>query len=277
MSFALRLPDELAPAANEPVQTFYEASRGGDRQAASVPEMSTKVGWSLRDKSGRIVDAFAFVINPQGLNRTSGSRTTLSATRAGFYVDDFGPAPTSIQLRQLVASGKVVTGGVYTAREDVQRFIKTIYEPATSGNGRTRYRVFFHDHHFQRGFEERVFFPAGALTIQRSVDLHHVWALDLQMVGLEKFPYAEIEADPSAPRARQTRPYRVKKGDTLDRIVARAAGPRASSTKKKRVRAQILELNPHIRKKRVVQESPNVVKIGKPMKVYAGELLLLPA
>lgn len=269
-----RLPDELAQDANDTLQTFYEA---GSR-AGSVAPQSTKVGWTLRTDRGQVAAAFAFTINPQGLTRVNGSRSTMTATRGGFYVDSFGPGASQVQLRQLVASGKTFTNGFYTHREDVARFYKEIYEPATAGLGRRKYRVFFHDHHFQRGFEERVHFPPNALTLQRSVDLHNVWAIDLQMIGLEKYPYAEVEADPSAPRANGGRRYRVVNGDTLDRIVTRVAGPRASSEKKKRVRAQILELNPRIRKERRVEFNGGLsVIVAKPFRLVPGEVLTLPS
>ena len=108
------LPDELAPEAHEPAQTFYEIGS----QAGSVPGNSTKVGFTIRNSRNEIERGFAFLINPQGLTYQLGSRSSLSATKGGFYVDDFGPAPSAITMRQLIASGKVIDGGFYTARAD---------------------------------------------------------------------------------------------------------------------------------------------------------------
>lgn len=273
------LPDELAPEAHEPAQTFYEV---GPR-AGSTPATSTKVGFTLRNSSNRILRGFSFFINPQGLDYSLGSRSQLFATKGGFYVDDFGPAPSQIQLRQLVATGKVIEDGYYTAREDVQRFLKNIYLPATAGPTKTRYRVFFHDHHFERGFEQHVYFPPNSLSISRAVDLHNLWRLELQMISLEKYPYAEIEADPNDPRTKAGRAYTCKAGDTLHTVAARLAGGQlawgglavigASPAKVARIQDQILKLNPFLKKSRVLADG----RVGKPMILHAGEVIRLPA
>lgn len=264
-----RYPDELSPEAHEPAQLFYEV---GPR-AGQAPEGSTKVGWTVRDGSNKIVRGFSFLINPQGITRTHGSRSQLTATKGGFYTDDFGPAPNQIQLRQIVGAGKVVSGRIYTAREDVQRFIKEIWLPATAGPGSQKLRVFFHDHHFERGFEERVHFPPNSLTIQRSVDLHNLWLMELQMVSLEKYPYREIVTETALNPAANVKRYRVKGGDTLGKIVSRVAGKKASKKKRAQVQARILELNPRIRKRRVFPSG----RVGQPMRVYPGEVLVIPA
>lgn len=271
------LPDELAPEAHETAQPFAEVGPN----AGSVPGDSTKVGFTIRDTSNRIERGFSFLINPQGLTRTEGSRTQLFATKGGFYVDDFGPAPGQVTMRQLVASGKVVPGAFFTAREDVQRFLTTIYLPATRGPLRDGKHVYFHDHHFSRGFEERVYFPPNSLTIQRSVDLHNLWLLELTMVSLERFPYGEVEASSSAQRTRGAGSVVVTKGMTLHSIASVRAGVRTSfgqpmnatgATAIKLMITKILGLNPWIKKPRAIPGGG----VGKPMQVYPGETVILP-
>ncbi len=264
------LPDEAAPSAHTDRQEFDETGRNAGR----VPVGSTKVGWTLRDSQNRVKVGFAFRINPQGLTRVTGSRAQLQSTKGGHYVDDFGPGAGSITLRQLVAEGKTIKGGnYYTGREDVQRFLQTIYLPATNGIGRKKYRVFFHDHHFERGFEERVYFPPNSLTIDRSVDLHHLWRVELQMVSLEKYPYAEVEVETSEPRVRQGRRHVVKRGQTFESLIRKVAGPKSTPSQRKRAREKLLKLNPFLRSRRKL---PNGT-VGKPMRVYPGEVIRLPA
>lgn len=262
------LPDELAPETHEPPQTFYEIGPN----AGAVPDGSTKVGFTIRNSRNEIERGFAFLINPQGLTYGLGSRSTLAATKGGFYVDDFGPAPTTITMRQLVASGKVVPGGFYTAREDIQRFLETIYLPATAGVTKDRKRVFFHDHHFQRGFEQHVYLGPDSLSIQRSVDLHNLWLIELQMVSLEKYPYAEVDATVAPTRTQSTRVYTVHAGDTLHKIARRLAGRKATSAKVKVVIDKLLRLNPFVRKTRAAPSGASV----KPMQLGVGEVLRLP-
>lgn len=264
--------DERGGEVHLPGQTFYEVGN----QAGKVAADSLKVGWTLRrnDDSGAIVAAFAFLINPQGLTRGHGSRSQLQATQAHNYVDHFGPQAIPINLRQLVASGKDLGNGqgFYTAREDVQRFLTTIYLPATATDGPVKYKVYFHDNHFERGFEELVFFPPDSLTIERAVELHNTWRVELSMISLEKYPYDDVQVETVAPRTRQGKRYTVKRGDTLARIVAKLAGKHASSEKRKRIQTQVLDLNSFLRKKRALPGG----KTGKPMKVYPGEIIRLP-
>lgn len=262
-------PDDLFPEDHIGAQPFYEVGAN----AGSVPGDSTKVGFTIRNSSNQIEQGFAFLINPQGLTYTLGSRSQMFATKGATYVDDFGPAPSQVTMRQLIASGKVVSGGFYTAREDVQRFLTTIYLPATNGPTRTRKRVFFHDHHFQRGFEQHVYFPANSLSIQRSVDLHNVWLLELTMISLEKYPYAEVEANPTTSSTATTRPYVVPAGMTLQKLARKLAGAKASAAKVNSKLQQILTLNPSLRKTRTDARG----RVVKPMKLFVGEQLILPA
>lgn len=263
------LPDERRASAGVVPMAFYEEGP----HAGQVGADSTRVGFTVRDSRNKIQDAFAFRINPQGLSYQLGSRATLYATKSGVTIDDFGPTATVIVLRQTVIEGKqaYLGGPYYTGREDVQRFLKRIYLPATAGIGRKRLRVFFHDHHFERGFEQRVAFLPGSFLIERSVETPGVWRLELQMVSLEKYPYAEVEAE-KTPQRTKSGSYQVKRGDTLEKIVRRLAGHGASAAKRKRVRAALLKLNPQLKKKRKVPGG----KTGKPMHVYPGEVLAKP-
>lgn len=264
------LPDERIPSAGIVPQSFYEEGA----HAGQAGPNSTRVGFTLRDTKGKIVDAFAFRINPQGLDYTLGSRATMYAVKSGFYTNDFGPAASVIALRQLVMTGKnaYLNGPFYTAREDVQRFMKQIFLPAINGSVSAPRRVFFHDHHFERGFEQRVVFLADSLTVSRATETPGLWRVELQMVSLEKFPYAEVSANKVPQKTSSGKQYRVKRGDTLEKIVRNLAGKGASASKRKKVQAALLAANPQLRKKRT---QPNG-QPAKPMKVYAGELLALP-
>lgn len=265
------LPDEKIPEAHL-AQTFYESGPKVGQAAVG----SSKVGFTLRDASGDVVDAMAFLINPQGLQRADGSRSTLFGTRAGWLVDNFGAAPGTIQLRQLVASGKNLghDGLIYTAREDVQRFIRNIYLPSMHATGPAR-KVYFHDHHFERGMEQQVWFPAGSLNIDRSVEANNVWRVDLQMVSLEKNPYKDLVAQPVSTR-HTGRSYQVKKGDSLASLVTRLAGKNVPSFVRAQVQARLVSLNPKLSKARQKPGDPAGTKNAKPLKLYPGEIILLP-
>lgn len=281
------LPDERQYEAHEQAMTFYEQD-GRDGKAGGVAPESTKVGFTLRDKTSKAVardesgnaHAFAFLINPQGLGRSHGTRSTLHATQARVYVNDFGWAPYTITLRQLVASGKVIQGGFYTEREDVQRFLERIYLPAIAN--RSRWEVMFHDHHYERGSDETVMFPPNSLDIQRDVSLHGVWLVQLQMIGLEKLPYKDVDVEPSAPRSTTARKrrYTVRSGDTLHKLIVRWAGKGASAAKRKRLLEAVLKANPKITKRRqlkVKTGSGTQTIEGKPNHVYPGEVLIRPS
>lgn len=264
----VRLPDEMIPEAHQGLQGFYETTANGHK-AGTTPPDSTKVGWTLRDAQGNVVDAMAFLINPQGLDRASSSRSQLFATKGGFYVDNFGAGPTTIQLRQLVAQGKDLGNGIfYTSREDVQRFIKSIYLPAMDEQGPVRH-AYFHDNHLERGFEEHVWFPEGSLTVQRAVDLHNVWAVSLTMISLERRPFAEVVVNPTTAKGSR---YVVKKGDTLTKIVSHLVGAGASSAKRKAMHATLMTMNPDLSKARPIPGGGT----ARPLQVYPGELLRIP-
>lgn len=277
------LPDDATPHAIRPPQSIHRTVKGGGKPSSAT---STKVAWTLRDR-GKIVEVFDFAINPQGITRVESSRAQVFSTKGGHYADDFGPGPAMITLRQLVASGKRESIGgelweAFTLREDVQRFIKRIYRPATRAVNHGRMDVFFHDNHFERGHDERVLFPQNGLTLQRAVDLQGVWLLELQMVSLEKNPFTDVDADRSpVPPHLRTHKYVVKRGDTLTKIVARVAGRGADAKKRKQVLARIVALNPWLKHRRKLHRGDSgyvgtKTVTAKPYQVVPGEVMVLP-
>jgi hypothetical protein len=277
------LPDDATPHAIAGVQSIHRTGKGGGKPSSAS---STKVAWTLRDK-GKIVEVFDFVINPQGITRVESSRAQVFSTKGGHYADDFGPGPAMITLRQIVASGKRESHGgghyeAFTLREDVQRFIKRIYRPATIARNHGRHDVWFHDNHLEQGHDERILFPQNALTLQRAVDLQGVWLLELQMISLEKNPYGDVSVDRSpVPPHLRTHKYVVKRGDTLNKIVARVAGRGADAKKRKQVLARIIVLNPWLKHRRHLQRGDSgyvgtKTITAKPYQVVPGEVMVLP-
>lgn len=245
-----------------------------------------RVGWTLTNASGHVVAAMGFKINPQALDRQQTQRNQLHATKGGFYVDDFGPGPTTITMRQLVASGKELDKGLngvinqYTARGDVQRFLDTIYQPVTTRPG--RYVLRFHDNHYSPdlgGKGERIYLPSNALSVQRSVDLHNVWLLTLTMVSLE--PQADGQLNDAPERAtpnstrRPRKLYIVKSGETLHSLVARLAGKKATSKHREALLAALLTLNPQVKNKRTETINGAPVSVAA-FHLHAGERIVLP-
>ena len=261
-----------------------------------------RVGWTLRNSANRIVTmtdgrpaAWGFTINPQGLTYDHSNRNQMFATKSRFYVDAFGPGSVTITLRQLVASGGYTGEAVFAAREDVLTWLAMIYEPAIQRG--SAYRVFFHDMHLDQtsgasGWE--VFFPNNPVSVQRSVDLHNVWLVQITMQTLTPNLYSgltrEISADTN--RTRATYHYRVVKGDTLHRIAQKAVKHDHHRYSLEQMANLILRLNPTIRQKRVVQvyrsggqhypspfrndpQTPTPVTV-KSMHVTPGESLILP-
>lgn len=281
------LPDDAAP------HTIVAPQRvGDDGRPVSSTSSSTKVAWTLRHGK-TIVAVHDFAINPQGLTRVESSRASLFATKGGFYVDDFGPGPAQITLRQLVASGKWKSVKAFnattntflfeelTAREDVQRFIKEIYVPATRPVNNGRLSVYFHDNHFEQGHDEHVFFPQNGLSISRAVDLPNVWQVEIQMVSLEPKPFGDVTVTANPSRASHST-YQVKKGDTLHKIAVKiAGGKKATANQVKQVLAKILKLNPKLKHTRTYHIGStgflgdHTVTV-KPMHLAIGELLILP-
>ncbi len=259
--------DDRAPVTLAPM-VFSEEN-------GTVGAGSTKIGWTRRNRNNDILAGFAYRINPQGITRGFVARNQVFATQGGFYVDQFGPGPADISVRQLVASGKDDGGGYfYTAREDIQRFLKDIWEPATAVGSTDR--VYFHDNHFERGHDERVFFPQSALTLLRSVDQHGVWLVEIRMTGLERYPLSDVSASPAQAPVTKIIKHRVTHGETLDKIVAKVAGRYATAAQRKAMLARILTLNPELRHTRQMKIDGHTRTL-KPHRVYTGEVIRIPA
>lgn len=263
--------DDRQPHAVSAPMPFVEH---GDH-AGDAPNGSLKVGWVLK-RGRRVVGGFSWLINPQALTRTHSGRASMFATKGGFYLQSFGAGPTSITLRQLVASGPEAPGGLlFTAREDMQRFLSEVWEPATSPDPPT---ILFYDNHFEPGHNDEVFFPPQSLAIERSVEQHGVWLVEITMQSLERDPYSDDEADPSVDPAvgKNARRYVVRKGDTLDSIVRHLAGKGASKERRRAVLAAVLRLNPQLKHARTVTVDGHKHDV-KGMTLFPGEVILLPA
>lgn len=282
--------EDAAPGDNEAPQVFFEESNGSGK-AGDAGANSRRVGWTLRDANGKILAGFGFKINPQGIDRQEVTRAQMFATRAQFLVDNFGPGPASISIRQLVGSGKEFRNSlgiptqVYTAREDIQRFITTIYRPSIQRR-KDPLQVYFHDNHFERGSEERVFWVGGGITLQRSVDLHNVWLVSIQMTSLEKNPYGDITVDRVEAPKTSNRPYIVKKQMSVTELALQLAGgstPMKTYAKQAALINGILAANPQLlQKTRTVTiidsrtGQPTASRTGARGELYPGERIYLP-
>lgn len=267
------LQDDRTPEARLEPQRFYESGP----KIGQAGFNSMKVGFTLRNGHGKIIEAFAYPLNPQGITRQLSTRSQVFATKGGFYLDHFGSGPEQITVRQLVASGRKTNTHFYTPREEIQRFLKRIYLPAV--HDPAGHACHFHDNHFERGHESRVFFPENGLTIQRAVDLHNVWLVEYQMVNLERFPYTDVEAKPSPNRPR-TRRYLVKAHDTLTKLAVRLlrghSHRHVPGAKVKAMVHRLLVLNPKLRKKRKFKVGDRTITL-KPHQLHAGEIIRVPA
>lgn len=214
-----------------------------------APDGSRMVGWTLRRPGrSRIVASHAFSINPQAITRAPTSRNQMFATQDSFYVDDFGMGSESIQINQLVAHGRasIQAGGSLvraTMREDVLRFYDTIFVPAAANPD--SYEIYFHDNHLWNVINgkvpERVYFPAQAYQLSRSVQLNNVWQVSITMQTLDAPPRAA--RDPGqVPGQPKIRVHVVRKGETLAKIAARLAGKHASHKRRLQLEQQIVAL-----------------------------------
>lgn len=302
------LIDELGQPINPRSDDAIEAHEPGRNNAwatAALPSLgwngggpdgTRQVGWTLRRPGdSTIIQQHAFNINPQSINRTDSTRNQMFATQGGFYVDDFGPGPITIQLTQKVAHGRASArggGGLgrTTMREDVIRFYDLIYTTAVSNPG--IYQVYFHDNHLwdqvTGKVPELVYFPPNAFQLVRSVDQHNVWVVQLTMVTLDAPPRA-AKSIPSVPGQPKIKVHVVKRGETLKRIAAKLAGRRPTHQRVLQLEQQIIALTKKygqddITKNRTVQEfsakNPQqfigTVSVTR-MHLAVGEKIILPA
>jgi hypothetical protein len=255
---------------------------------AKSPTASLKVGWILK-QGGKEIANYAFSINPQSISRTDTTRTQMFATRGGFYVDDFGGGPTTIQIDQLVGSGAPTGSGnrFETLREHVLRFEDEIWTTAVGqGYSNSPIEVFFYDNHLYHSTREsafvpeRVYFPAQGKQLLRAVSANNVWKLQLTMITLDK-PTNPIELPGHKPK---TKIIIVKANETLKKIAVSIAGKHANHKQILTVENFILHYNPTVRKTRylpIFSPLNAVTKIGEVKvqgyHVAAGQKLTVPA
>jgi hypothetical protein len=255
--------EDEQPLATIAPQRYYEQSHGEKGiRAGDVSAKSRHVTWSLcaRGDRGNVKAAFGFHLNPQAITRTHSGRSQLQATRARFYVDDFGPGPTTITVRQLVASGKHVRSAdsrwvrLENARQNIMRFLAEIYYPAMASPDSLM--VYWQDHHLNRGGDELVYFPSNGVEVARDVSQHGVWMVGITMVSLERKPYKDWpapEEDSRDPEAKaESRVYIVKRGQTKVSTLVRALMRTKYRTVKneRKLTERLLSLNPDLKRKR---------------------------
>lgn len=283
-------------ASEEGIEGFAEGSSKPYGQARATPwnwnhsnpTQGMKIGWELR-RNGKVEASFAFAINPQSINRMPTTRAQLYATRSQFYVDDFGPGSETIQIGQLVASGKGASSGFVTLREDILKFRDDIWMQAVGkGYGTEPLEVYFYDNHLFHGVKgavelpERVWFPPTSLSLERAVNLQNVWRLSLTMMTLEK-PVAAGSPPGAGKSPNGTTLIIVRKTEDVQALARKHAGKSPSSARVKSVAQAILKLNPDMKRNRTVPifsaatgqqtESHEV----KSMHVLAGEKVLVPS
>lgn len=271
-------------SSNEPALTTHVVATKHHWNPDS-PAGGVKIGWELR-KAGRRVDSYAFVINPQAITRTPMSRATLYATRAAFYVDDFGPGSGLIQINQLVGGGRPSGGSL---QDQVQNFYNRIYLRAV-GKRTDDLEVLFYDNHFfdkaisANHIPERVWFPPNSFTVQRAVNLQTVWQLSITMMELDAPKGTHVHSAHAAHRS-GTVWVVARANETLAQFARRHAGKKPSDKRVKTVGNAILHLNPALKRKRTVPVyTPGHFSHadGKPKQVaafhvVAGEKVLVPS
>ena len=126
------------------------------------------------------------------------------------------------------------------------------------------------------------------MQIVRSVQQHNVWQLMLTMVTLTPMQ-TTVSQKPQAPGKPTVTYYIVKRGDTLTRLAAAWAGPKATHARREQVLKQIIALTAKygkddITKKRkafVYLPADNVHPVGqttvKRNEIVPGERLVRPA
>lgn len=280
----------LDGAANSPYAEAQIAPLGWNHGG---PDSSRMVGWTLR-RGGKMIAQHAFSINPQAITRSDSPRNQMFATQGGFYVDDFGPGPTTIQLTQLVAHGRATPSGGgglarATMREDVLRWYDNIYTQATSNPGRIE--VWFHDNHLWNQINgktpELVYFPPQSVSLVRSVQQHNVWQLQVTMLTLTSSDAASRVSN-RVPGHPKIKVHVVRKGETLHKIAAHLAGKHATHKRILQLQQQIVALTKKygqddITKNRKVNAYSNTTSqtpVGTlhvtRMHVAPGERIILP-
>lgn len=297
--------EDDTPNDNETPQSIHES---GEKAGVGGP-LSRHVGWRLVNHRGDLLYvagehaqnlagdgpadaacAFGFKINPQGIDLDFGTRATLFATRSQFVVDNFGRGPTTITLRQLVASGRDIVDPTnravvqqLTAREDIQRFIERIWYPAIHRDFKGR--VQFFDNHYERGIATDVFFPPTGLQISRAVELHNIWRVNITMIALEKDAYSPGDGikvtttkNPATKVVQRT--YVVKKGDAsleklCRRLIHHSTQHKATQKQVTSLKKLIIELNPELRTKHRKIGTKSVS--AKPFQLLPGEQLKIPS
>lgn len=257
---------------------------------AKSPTASARVGWILKRGRKEIAN-FGFAINPQSISRTSTTRTQMFATRGGFYVDDFGSGPETIQISQFVAAGKAQQAtGFETLREHVLRFYDEIWTQAAGpGYSNSPVDVYFYDNHLYAGLPsqanipEKVYFPPNSFQLLRAVGQNNVWQVQITMVSLEK-PGGEEEAAALLHGKGKTKLYRIKQGETLKKFASQHAAKKHPTNKQiLAYEKAILKLNPTVGKNRKVHvygptnlTTPVETIEVKRNHLAAGELLTVP-
>lgn len=275
----------FAPGAKSP---YAVATASPFSWSGKSPTGSMKVGWILR-QAGKEVSNFAFSINPQSITRSPTTRTQLFGTRGGFFVDDFGAGPTTIQISQFVGSGEPISHGYQTLREHVLAFYDEIWVPAAGqGYSNSPLEVFFYDNHLYYGtttpssyVPERVYFPSqSSFQLMRAVTANNVWQINITMVTLDK------PANPlTLPgNKKKTKVYIVKANETLKKISVNIAGKKANHKQVLQVEQFLVRENKRITKTRKVPifspldtltSNHEVTVVG--YHVAKGEKLIIPA
>jgi hypothetical protein len=214
------LPDEFSAlsAVHAPMGFIETGAKAGNPKGPS----STKVGWTLRDAQRDRHGGFAFLINPQGLTRTLGTRASLFATqgrllrrrlRPGGRADPAAPARRRRQARRRTARStppaRTSSGSSrhLPARDARARSATTGASSSTTTTSSAASRSASSS---PQQPDDRARRRAAERVAPRAAD-------DL----LERYPYGEVKVERDRPRARRkTAPTASSKATRWRRIVA---------------------------------------------------------
>jgi hypothetical protein len=87
-------------------------------------------------------------------------------------------------------------------------------------------------------------------TIARAVEQPGVWRVELQMVSLEKYPFAEVVAEKTPTAALAASATASSAATRWRRSSGKLAGKGATAKRGKQSARRLLELNPQLKKKR---------------------------